>query len=140
LYCVALQERAPILHTLENATELVVSRLALRKQSIACPKDLRQVMILLEVRIALLPFRPPLSLSFGLFELGRSSLHVCVHQNPLVLHGESYGGISPLRKLAQTIVGLPPHLQRTLTRWFTLYVLLAACPLRGALRDHLTLS
>lgn len=82
-------ERAPILHTLENATELVVSRLALRKQSIACPKDLRQVMILLE--------------------------------NPLVLHGESYGGISPLRKLAQTIVGLPPHLQRTLTRWFTLY-------------------
>jgi hypothetical protein len=65
----ALQERAPILHTLENATELVVSRLALRKQSIACPKDLRQVMILLEVRIALLPFH---SLFFSLFEQGRS--------------------------------------------------------------------
>ncbi len=131
----ALQERAPILHTLENATELVVSRLALRKQSIACPKDLRQVMILLEVRIALLPFYSSSCLSSR-----AAHLRVCVHQNPLVLHGESYGGISPLRKLAQTIVALPPHLQRTLTRWFTLYVFLAAGPLMGALRDLLTLS
>jgi hypothetical protein len=49
-----MQERAPILHTLENATELVASRLALRKQSITCAKDMRQIMILLEVLFALL--------------------------------------------------------------------------------------
>jgi hypothetical protein len=52
------QERAPLLHTLENATELVVSRLSLRKQSITCTKELRQVMILLEVSFPVRPLTP----------------------------------------------------------------------------------
>lgn len=43
------QQRASLLHTLENATELVVSRLLHKKNAIASPRDLRQVMILLEV-------------------------------------------------------------------------------------------
>ncbi|KAL6069381.1 HECT domain-containing protein [Balamuthia mandrillaris] len=41
-------KRAPITHTLENATELVVSRLYYRKQLIKSHIDLRQIPILLE--------------------------------------------------------------------------------------------
>ncbi len=43
------QDRAPILHTLENATDLLTSRLVHKKNLISVPSDLRQVMILLEV-------------------------------------------------------------------------------------------
>jgi len=82
-------ERAPLLHTLENATDLVVSRLTLKKQPITSAKDMRQIMILFE--------------------------------NPLVLYGEKYGSVSSLRKLLQSIFGLPPQLQATLVKWFAVY-------------------